>query len=94
MCQIVKTSHHIFLHLTLKGRESVRHGAAALRVNGQEVLSGGGLPPRRPPVECGPGEGNSGEPGGEIIRQIERVSFREDPAGRIGRGVGGKKRGL
>lgn len=33
-------------------------------------------------------EGHSGVAGGEIIRQIERVSFREDPAGGIGLGVG------
>lgn len=35
-----------------------------------------------------PGEGHSGVARGEIIRQIERVSFREDPAGGIGLWVG------
>ena len=35
-----------------------------------------------------PREGHSGMAGGEIIRQIERVSFREDPAGGIQLGVG------
>lgn len=33
-------------------------------------------------------EGHGGMARGEIIRQIERVSFREDPAGGIGMGVG------
>lgn len=35
-----------------------------------------------------PREGHGGVAGGEIIRQIERVSFKEDPAGGIGLGVG------
>lgn len=45
--------------------------------------------PLAPPCEENvvPGEGHSGAARGEIIRQIERVSFREDPAGGIGLGV-------
>lgn len=39
-----------------------------------------------PPEECS-AEGHGGTARGEIIRQIERVSFREDPAG--GGEVGG-----